>query len=491
MAVYTFPGGIKLPEDKNVRMKKCRIRALPMPKRLVLPLNAFGGRLCKPFVKPGAPVLVGQRIAEDDGGSYLLHSPVSGTVKGILQATEDRAPALLLENDFKDRRDRSLSPFGKTLFKASDEEMLDVIRRAGIPLFSEGGASLFDRLTALLGNAKTVIVNGVRREPWITGGYRLLLENPGAVIGGLKILLKLLSVREALLVLEENCKEAARAVSEIAFDSALLKTVFIKSKYPGYQERPLVYAATGKALPRGKRAEEAGILVIDPESLAAVYQAFVNGMPVIRRILTVGGESTVTPGNYFVPLGMSLFSLADFLKKEKETPTAALGEYTAVLGGRMNGVCLPLKNQFVTKETAAVYLQKETQADPEGECIRCGRCMTVCPVGLPPIVVYRAVKEGKTEDALRFGGDCIGCGCCSRVCPGGVSLYRTVFGWKEDRFAVAGKADRKPEDANVREDPEISEDGEEVKFDGSGKDAFLTPAEDASENPEEKENREL
>lgn len=174
-------------------------------------------------------------------------------------------------------------------------------------------------------------------------------------------------MREALLVLEENCKEAARAVSEIAFDSALLKTVFIKSKYPGYQERPLVYAATGKALPRGKHAEEAGILVIDPESLAAVYQAFVNGMPVIRRILTVGGESTVTPGNYFVPLGMSLFSLADFLKTEKETPTAALGEYTAVLGGRMNGVCLPLKISSLQRKPPPCTCKRKRRRDPEGE----------------------------------------------------------------------------------------------------------------------------
>ncbi len=435
MSVYSFRGGVRVgkrpPPDSP-------ILSLPPQKSLVLSLGA-GGVARAPIAAAGERVLSGQVLADRAGGGAPLHSSVCGRVRGISRAAGGKSGAIILENDFSSGAAPRV-PFSKSLLDASPRELIAAIRAAGVPNYGEGGAPLADLLESCLGRVNTVILNAVRPVPEMDAGVRLLCENPSAVLGGLKILLKLLRVREATLAIESDCKEALLPLERLSYDRALLRTVLVRTKYPGAADRPLISAALGKALPRGRSAADEGILALDPETLAAVYLALVDGTPAMSRVVTLAGES-LPPTGVLLPFGTPLLAAFDALLRERgdAPPPQDLSRRTVLLGPPLQRREAPLRGLFVSSETSGVFLREEPlpalapRAHFRGDCVHCGRCTLACPAALLPSRLYRAVREGRLDDAARAHiSDCsvsllAGCGCCTHVCPAGLPLAQTIY----------------------------------------------------------------
>jgi electron transport complex protein RnfC len=289
---------------------------MPPPGRLSIPTLQHIGVPCKPKVKAGDIIDYGQCIADVTAGlGCPIHSGVSGKVIEI----EDKCNAsgiqikhIVVENDFEDRRSPEIVPFSKRLADTTFEEIVEVIRRAGIS--GMGGASFptHAKISSAAGKVRTLIINCAECEPFITANHRLLLEHPERVINGLKILLKALKLRQGIIAVEDNKLDAINKLEDLLGDSELIKVNIMKTKYPQGDERQLIYAVTGIELPQGKLPADMGCVVFNAETCAAIFTAFISGLPLVERIVTVDGDCIENPKNVLVTIGTSYRDLINF-----------------------------------------------------------------------------------------------------------------------------------------------------------------------------------
>ena len=425
--VYTFSGGIHVEEYKNTR--KCRIEALPPPAKVTIPLSQHIGAPAAACVNVGDTVTLGQKIGDVAEGMLgcPVHSSVSGTVKEIVKKTLPTGAVvdhIVIENDMLDTVSPDLHPTEKRLADVTPEEIVSVIREAGI--VGMGGAAFptYAKINSALGKVDKIIVNCAECEPFITANHRLLLEHGASVINGVKILLKALGVRTAFIAVEDNKMDAVEKLEELLGDSRMISVKVMKTKYPQGDERQLVYALTGEEIPAGKLPADVGCVIFNAETCAAIYKAFSTGMPSVSRVVTVDGDCIRRPKNLLVPVGTSASDLIAFCGGLCRPPKKLVN------GGPMMGTAQWDPEMPVTKSTSAVLVfsarfGRKNVAKPA--CIRCGRCVNHCPMHLMPMYIAQFSKIGDLKRAEEYGAmSCVECGSCSYNCPGGVEIVQHI-----------------------------------------------------------------
>lgn len=426
--IYTFKGGILVDEYKLT--EHCRIETLPPPKTVEIPLAQHIGAPCTPLVKVGDTVTAGQKIGDCAGG---LTCPVHASVSGVVKAIEKRATTsgttvecVVIENDMQNTPCPDLKPFPKTLNEATPQEIISIVREAGIS--GMGGASFptHAKISSALGRVDKIIVNCAECEPFITANHRLLVENPSAVLNGVKILLKTLGVRCAYIAVEDNKPDAIEKLESLCQNSRMISVKVLKTKYPQGDERQLVYALTGIEIPQGQLPADVGCVVFNAETCSAVFNAFAYGIPLIKRIVTVSGDCIRKPKNLLVPIGTPVSDLIEYCGGLTKTPDKLIA------GGPMMGQAQWDFSMPVIKSTSAVLLLSDRfkhgkEAGIDARCIRCGKCIQNCPMHLMPMYIAQFSKINDMSSAEEYGAmSCVECGSCSYNCPGGVEIVQLV-----------------------------------------------------------------
>ncbi|MDY4886815.1 MAG: electron transport complex subunit RsxC [Eubacteriales bacterium] len=422
---YTFKGGTRVREYKNTRA--LAVVDLPAPPVVEIPLSQHIGVPCTPTVSAGDRVLRGQLIGEVPAGlGCPVHSSVSGTVKAISSRVGVQGrpvPTVIIENDGEGTLSPDVVPFSKRLGDTSPEEIVDVIRRAGIS--GMGGATFptWAKLSGAIGKVNRLIINCAECEPFITVNHRLMLEHPEELVGGAKILLRALGLPSGDIAIEDNKLNAADRVAAEIGESPLLNVRLMRTKYPQGDERQLIFALTGREVPEGKLPADVGCVVFNAETCSAIYRAFAEGMPLIERCVTVDGDCVREPKNLRVPLGTPVRSLIEFCGGLVRTP------FKLINGGPMMGAATWDFDAPVTKGTSAILVFSEEFAAMKDDfaCIRCGRCVKNCPMHLMPVYLAQYAMAGNYDETAKLHVmSCVECGTCSYNCPGNVPIVQYI-----------------------------------------------------------------
>ena len=417
---FSFFGGVHPKENKSYAETKA-VQSFPEPDILVIPMSQHIGAPCQCLVKKGDPVTVGQKIGDNEGLCVPVHSPVSGTVKAVEKRPHPNGTTVLsavIENDHLG----TLCPDIQTrtpeeVEQLSPQELIEIIRQAGI--VGMGGATFptHVKLSSALGKVDTIIVNVSECEPFIVADDRLCQEYPEQVVSGLKIIMKILGLETAHIAMEDNKAEAADAL-HWELDPKKIFLDILPAKYPQGAEKQLIYAITGREVPSGALPAAVGCAVFNAATCQAIHNAVYEGLPLIRRIVTVSGDIVMEPKNLLVPIGTAFDVLSQAVGRN-ENP------YKVLSGGPMMGIAQYDLSVPVIKGTNAVtILGKRNKYDVEASrCIRCGRCIDACPMHLMPVLMYKAMFAGDVEEMKSVNMmDCIECGSCAYVCPASVPL---------------------------------------------------------------------
>jgi electron transport complex protein RnfC len=446
LRLHTFRGGVHPPDNKATTAEKGTETFLPRGD-LVYPMSQHIGSPCAPLVKKGDRVLAGQKIADAEAFiSAPILSSVSGTVKDIgmrMTIPGSLEPCVVVESDGLFERGSALSPH-ENYRSLEPKECVKIIREAGI--VGMGGAVFptHVKLSPPPGkNIRWIIVNGAECEPFLNCDNRLMLEHPEPVLGGLEICLRLFPEAEGVIAIEDNKPEAAgrmrKAISarELLPDGRGIRVMPHRVKYPQGAEKMLIYTVTGREVPPGALPADVGCLVFNVRTLYHVWMAVVEGLPVTDRIVSVTGDAVANPKNFLTPLGTSVRELIDAAGGFVEEPVKILS------GGPMMGISMRSLDVPVTKETSGILALTARSAPrvEESNCIRCGRCVEACPMGLLPFSLDRAVRLREYAEFEATGGmNCIECGSCTYACPAKRCLTQTCRDGKAGVRAARRKA---------------------------------------------------
>jgi electron transport complex protein RnfC len=414
---HLFFGGVHPQYSKEMSTKTDTFRTIT-PKQVVIPLQQHIGAPCTPMVQVGDHVLRGQKIGDGEGLCVPVHASVSGTVTAIGRRPHPSlgtAMAVVIDNDFKDETVTG-SP------AVSDDEILHAIREAGI--VGMGGAAFPGNVKALtsLGKIDTLIANACECEPYITADDSLLRSAPEHVLEGMMILHGLLKPQRLVLAVEDNKAAAIARVRALHDKFPLVEVVVLPTRYPQGAEKQLVQAVTGREIAPGNLPVSVGCAVFNVSTFAAIYRAVKLGEPLTQRIVTISGEAIAEPQNFIVRIGTSFHDLIE--------AAGGLNDRTerVISGGPMMGVAQSDLSVPVVKATNSILclLKDKNGAADNPVCLRCGKCVAVCPMLLQPLYLYRFTNAGRLDELNRLHlMDCMECGCCSFTCPGKLPLTET------------------------------------------------------------------
>ena len=427
---FSIFGGIHPKENKWYAAEQ-RVQVFPEPDILVIPLSQHIGAPCKPLVKKGDHVTVGQKIGDNEGLCVPVHASVSGVVKAVEMRPHVSGMTMMsvvIENDHQDEYSPEIQPRSpQQVEQLSPEELMGIIRESGI--VGMGGATFptHVKLSSGLGKVDTMIVNVSECEPYIVADDRLCREYPEEVLAGVQVVMKILGLRAAHIAMEDNKVEAARAIRRAIDPVTGIQLDILPAKYPQGAEKQLIQAITGRQVPSGGLPAAVGCAVFNAATCKAIYDAVYQGMPLIRRIITVSGDIVMEPKNLMVPIGASFNDLLEAVG-HRENP------YKVLSGGPMMGVAQFDLSVPVMKGTNAVTILgfRNHFAVREPHCIRCGKCMDACPMRLMPLMMYRAERRGDLEELKAQNVmDCIECGCCAYSCPATIPLVQSFRAGKQ------------------------------------------------------------
>ena len=426
----TFRGGVH-PEEHKELTRDVPLRLFDPKGEMVFPLLQHIGKPAKPIVKKGDPVLVGQRIAEADGFvSAHIHSSCSGTVKAIENRrilTGQMADCIVIDNDgqFTKKEEYAARDDEDAL---SDNDILQRIQDAGIVGLGGAGFPTHVKLKPRDPDAiRYVIVNGAECEPYLTCNDQLMRTRGAEIIEGLELVIRLFPNAEGVICIEDNKPEAIAAMTKAVGARARMTVKTMITKYPQGGERSLIEAIAGANFPASKLPADVGCIVDNVGTLYAIQRAVLYREPLFSQVFTLSGEAVNSPGNYIVRDGTSFAELLEEAGGLKPGVRAV----KALVGGPMMGIATGTLDVPVQKQNNGLTLLAEDPVEQAESlmtaCLHCGRCTTVCPMGLMPQMMCDAADAGDLEryEKKLYGLDCIQCGSCTYTCPAKRPLTQT------------------------------------------------------------------
>jgi electron transport complex protein RnfC len=426
MGVKTFPGGIH-PHDYKEFSKDAKIEKMIIPQKIVIHLSQHIGAPAKPIVKVGDLVLAGQKIAESGGFvSIPMHSSISGKVTKIDKYPHPNGSEQMGIEITSDGNDEWVELINeKDYLNLSNEEIKKRIQEAGI--CGMGGAGFPTHVKLSPPKEKpidTVILNGVECEPFLTADYRLMLEESDKIINGLKLIMKVVDAKNGYIGIEMNKPDAIKLMKEKVKDLPNIEIVSLKMRYPQGAEKQLIYATTKRKVPnKGGLPMDVGVVVQNVASAASIYEAVRFKKPLTERIISVTGPIVKKPKNLKARIGTMYSDLLDYCDGVNEDIAKAIS------GGPMMGFAISTLDTPMTKGSSGLLLfdKKMARVDDEHTCLRCGRCVDVCPLNLVPSFIANGVKYNDWELAEKAGVmDCMKCGSCVYVCPAHIKLVQWI-----------------------------------------------------------------
>ncbi len=409
--------GIMLSHRKNT--ENSATVDLPLPGRVRIPMAMTMGVACEPLVKAGDYVKVGQKIGDtDEAFAAPVHSGVSGTVAAVTEfRTVPGKICKMLEIDTDGLQ--TVSEEVKPPVITDRESFIKAVRESGA--CGLGGAG-FPTHLKLSPKEKidTLIINGAECEPYITADYREMIECPDDVIGGIRLLKDMLDIDRAILAIEANKPAAIKNFTEMADGDDSIDILTLPSIYPQGAEKVIIYNATGRIVREGEMPSQQGVIVINVSTAAFIYRYTRTGMPLVERRITVDGNAVGEPKNVRAVIGTPLREILEFC----DTDIEHLRKLIA--GGPMMGMSIPDIDLPVLKTSNALLALDHFDERETSACIRCGRCVRVCPLGLMPCDIDRAYKIRDIEELKRLKVRlCMNCGSCTFVCPANRKLAET------------------------------------------------------------------
>jgi len=411
-------GGIHPPENKFSAGKK--IEVLPVPAQVTVPISQHIGAPATPVVAKGDLVKVGTLLAKSAGFvSANIHSPVSGSVlkiDDVLDPSGYRKPAIFIKvegDEWEESIDRSTQL--KKEITASSEEIIKTIANAGI--VGLGGATFPSHVKLSVPPGKTcdlLIINAVECEPYLTADHQLMLEKGDEIMVGTQIFMKALKVDKAIIAIENNKPDAIKHLQSLASSYPGITVEPLKVQYPQGGEKQLIDACIKRQIPSGKLPIEVGAVVQNVGTTVAVYEAVQKNKPLFERVVTVTGKSVTKPSNFLARIGTPISNLIEAAGGLPQDTGKVIG------GGPMMGKALVSTDIPITKGSSGILIIKneESKRKPVQNCIRCGKCITVCPMGLEPYLLMTVSDKAMYDIAEeRRIMDCIECGSCSYTCP--------------------------------------------------------------------------
>ena len=425
-----YYGGVH-PSERKEYTEHLALKRFPDPEEVVIPLSMHAGAPANPVVQVGDEVKVGQKIGE---AAAFISSPVHSSVSGTVTAIENRGHAtrgeclsVVIRSDGKNTLHESVQPH-KGLEELTPDEIVEIVKEAGI--VGMGGAGF--PTSVKLKPAKpvdTILLNGCECEPLLTADHRVLLEFADDVIYGLKAIIKAVGAEKGVIVIEDNKPDAIQLMNEKTADLDNIEVVAAKTKYPQGAEKMLIKRVTGRKVPSGGLPADVGCIVSNISTTKAIADAILTGMPLIERVVTVTGERVKNPGNFIVKIGTNTKDLIDYCG-------GIIGDdVTIKAGGPMMGFLLTDTNVPIMKGSNGI-IAVDTDHTVEQPCIKCGRCMDVCPMELSPLYFAKFADEENWQGMKdKNVMDCIECRCCEYICSSKIPLVTKI---KAGKNAVRG-----------------------------------------------------
>lgn len=416
----TFRIGGVHPHDNKQYSAHQPITECPLPEKAIIPLVQHIGAPSQPVVEKGQKVKVGELLAK--AGGFVganIHSPYSGTITKIdstIDAWGMKMPAIFMDvegDEWLPEIDRTPDVIREC--RLEPKEIIDKVTAAGI--VGLGGACFPTQVKLMPPpgkKAEVLIVNGVECEPYLTCDHQLMLEHGEELMIGIQILMRALNIDHAIIGIEKNKPDAIARMKELALKVLGVEVKPLKLKYPQGGEKQLIDACIGRQVPSGALPIEVGAVVDNVATIYAVYEAVQKNKPLISRVMTVTGASVARPGNYSVRFGTPLTQVVDLAGGIPEDTGKIIGG-GPMMGRAMNNIDMP-----TNKRVSGLLFLRECESrrvEPEN-CIRCGKCVTACPMGLEPYLLSKQAQlqmwdEMEQHDVM----DCIDCGCCLFTCP--------------------------------------------------------------------------
>ena len=426
MGFKTFPGGIH-PHDNKVFSKDKKIEVMPLPEKIVIPLSQHIGAPSKPIVKIGDEVVAGQKIA-DAGGfvSIPMHSSISGKVTKIAQFNHPTGALVQGIEITGDGEDKWIELVDESNFMdISAKDLKERIADAGVCGMGGAGFPTHVKLSPPEGKKiDTIILNGVECEPYLTADYRIMLEQAEDILAGLKILMKIVEAKHGVVGIEANKPDAIKLFKKLLKNEKNIKVVGLHLKYPQGAEKQLIYAATNRKVPnKGGLPMDVSVVVQNVGTAIAVYEAVRYKKPLVDRVITISGKIVKNPKNIKARIGTFYSDLLEYC----EGTTEDIGKI--ISGGPMMGFAIPSLETPMTKGSSGLLLfdKKEAHREQENVCLRCGRCVDICPMNIVPSFIAHHVRNDDWDSAEKSGVmDCIKCGSCAYVCPSHIKLIQWI-----------------------------------------------------------------
>ena len=431
----TFFGGV---HPKGFKELSCEAPIVPLrPKLVSIAMSQHIGKPCTPLVKIGDRVTLGQKIGDGQGLCVPVHASVSGTVVAVeMRPTPagTNGMCVVIENDGRDTLCPTVQK-RESIADLSPDELTAIIREAGITGMGGAGFPTNVKISSGMGKVDTVIVNGAECEPYITSDDRLMRETPERVAGGLRVIQKILNPTRTAVGIEANKPQAIAAMKKVLTDDVELLS--LRVRYPQGAEKQLIQAVTGRLVPPGGLPAAVGCAVFNVATCAAIYDAIYDGMPLVRRAITVTGKAIARPSNFLAPIGTLYSDLVEAAGGFASQP------YKVLCGGPMMGIAQPTLQCGTIKGNNALtcFAQSDNHEVKTPHCIRCGKCVDVCPMHLMPLYLHRYEEENDLDGLQKMNMmDCIECGSCAYICPAKIHLVQSFRSAKQKLRDAQAKA---------------------------------------------------